>query len=533
MPEIASNNARSDDASMPSRGSQHAVAESRAVSLKGLAALALLGLCASMSCSGGADAALHANPQLAGHERRADPLGQKPDDLSLAECQHLLLRTSFGTPRAELGRLRQIGLHRYVDELLDFSEDSVLEAAALAEIEDPTHPERDELVRWWLRAMTKTKRPFKEALAFFWHDHFATSHVNMSNGQRHWMLDHLQLLRKKGGGNLRELLYALTTDQAMLFWLDGYKSTRQAPNENFAREFWELFTLGVDNGYTQADIEEASRAFTGYELRFEPSTSQWKMRWNDARHDGGSKRVFGQTGYFSYKDIVDVTLAQQPVAEFLCARLWSWLCYERPDPAIVSRLAKLLRESGYELRPVLRTILESNGFFSAAARAARVKSPVEYIVGFVRTTGLSMPLTEISRDLERLGQQPTLPPGVDGWPTEGQWLAASAMLQRSNAIHRIVTHRAARDDATLRQLFPPQRRTSEGIVDILIEAMALRVLPGERAAFVALLDHAVVQRSGKLHATPSPFDWRNSTHRDERLRGLFHVMAQHASFHTR
>ena len=488
--------------------------------------LAILALGATLGCSGGGG-------QTGSGGGGPDPLGAKTGELTLAEQQHLLRRTSFGTPPSELARLRAVGLAGYVEELLDFSEDTALETAALREINKPTHPEKDEMVRWWLHAMTKTKRPFKEALAFFWHDHFATSHVNMSNGQRHWMLDHLQLLRKKGGGNLRELLYALTTDQAMLFWLDGYKSTRQAPNENFAREFWELFTLGVDNGYTQADIEEASRAFTGYELRFEPSTSQWKMRWNKSRHDITSKSFLGQSGYFGYKEVVDVTLAQRPVAEFLCSRLWTWLCHEKPDPAIVSRLATLLRDADYELKPVLRTILNSNAFFASASRAPRVKSPVEYIVGFVRTTGLSMSLTEVSRDLERLGQQPSLPPGVDGWPTEEQWLSSAAMLQRSNAIQRIVTARSFQGAFDFGTLVPQASRTSDGVVDALLGVMSLEVSAQERSRYVGLLNSKVVQRSGKLEVSPSTFDWQNSTHRDERLRGLLHVMAQHPSFHTR
>jgi uncharacterized protein (DUF1800 family) len=455
---------------------------------------------------------------------------------------HLLNRTRFGLTAADLAAVAQQGVPAFVDAMLALPSGTALEAQVTTEeIEDPAFPQEHELVRWWLRLMQENPNAFQEVLALFWHDHFATSQEILGGDKKHWWLAHLNLFRHGGAGNLRTLLYAVAEDWTMLEWLDGVRSTRNAPNENFAREFWELFTLGVDNGYTQADIVQAARCFTGYRTRYDEAVEQSRVEFDATRHDTGAKNVLGQVvagrtgadGALEYRDLVDLTLAQRPVAEHVAGRLFAYFCYTDPPPAVVAELAALLRASNYELAPVLATILKSEAFFSAASRSGLVKSPTEFALGFVRATGMRTHMDDLDGGLADAGQRPTMPPNVNGWPGGALWLSAQAMVERANLVRDCVTHRGSdvQTGLDLRALLPAgAQTTATETVDALAALLRVGLSPTDRAACVAYLD---TRRQSDGTVVASPFSAANDVHVDERVRGLLYVLAQHPLYHVR
>lgn len=455
---------------------------------------------------------------------------------------HLLGRTRFGSTAADLAAIAQQGVPAFVDAMLALPQGTPLEAQVTAEeIEDPAFPQEHELVRWWLRLMQENPNAFQEVLGLFWHDHFATSQEILGGDKKHWWLAHVNLFRHGGAGNLRTLLYAVTQDWTMLEWLDGVRSSKNAPNENFAREFWELFTLGVDNGYTQADIVQAARCFTGYRTRFDDVTEQSRVEFDPNRHDTGSKMVLGQTimgrtgaaGADEYRDMVDLTLAQRPVAEYFVGRLFAFFCYTDPPASVVTELATLLRASGYELAPVLATILKSEAFYSDASKAGLVKSPAEFALGFVRATGMRTHMDDLDSGLQDAGQRPTMPPNVNGWPGGALWLSAQSMVERANFVRDCLTHRGTdvQTGLDLRALLPAgAQTTATETVDALAALLRVPLTPADRTACVTYLD---TQRQGNGTVVPSPFSAANDVHIDERVRGLLYVLAQHPTYHVR
>jgi hypothetical protein len=461
---------------------------------------------------------------------------------SADDVGHLLGRTRFGVTAADLAAVQSLGVPAFIDGMLVLPQGTAVEAAATtSEIADPAFPEEHELVRWWLRVMQGSQNPFQEVIALFWHDHFATSQTILGGDKKYWWPTHLNLFRYGGTGNLRTMLISVAQDWTMLEWLDGVRSTRSAPNENFAREFWELFTLGVDNGYTQADIVQAAKCFTGYRTRFNDVTQQSFVVFEATRHNTTNKTIFGQTvmgrtgtdGVNEYVDMVDLTLTNRPVAEYFCRKLFEAFCYLNPPQALVDQLAALLRASNYELAPVLDALLMSEAFYSTTSRSGLVKSPVDVALGFVRATGMVTHMDDLDDALESAGQRPTMPPNVNGWPGGVLWLSAQAMVERANYVSDCVTHRGAdvQVGLDLRGLLPAGvATTAPEAVDALAALLRVPLSTSDRQACI---DYMNTQRSSTGVVSPSNFDAANNTHIDERVRGLLYVLAQHPTYHVR
>jgi uncharacterized protein (DUF1800 family) len=266
-----------------------------------------------------------------------------------------------------------------------------------------------------------------------------------------------ELLRRYALGNFRELLHAVARDPAMVVYLDSRSSRRQSPNENFARELLELFTLG--NGYySERDIKETARAFTGWSL--DPKSGAF--RFYPQRHDDDAKEFLGQRGRLDGDDILDILLAQPRTAEHITEKLWREFISETPDPAEVARLAALFRASDYELKPLLRALLTTRAFWDENNRATLVKAPVELIVGTLRS--FEVPMTD-TRPLAlagaRLGQDLFDPPSVKGWPGGQSWITSATLLARQQVLERLVRGIEARmgadqaPDAALRLAAAP------------------------------------------------------------------------------
>jgi uncharacterized protein (DUF1800 family) len=483
-----------------------------------------------LACSGGGGSA--PTPPVTPSEASLEP---EAGPLDAQQVTHLLRRTQWTTDVQALGAAWGAGgLDAYLGELLDPTRrDAATEAAALELIADVNHPTADELVQWWLHLMVNSQVPFREVIAFFWHDHFATSLTSFERESRYLLHAQIQKLRFLGTSDLRQLLYFMLTDPAMLVWLNGVDNQRDQINENLAREFYELFTLGVDNGYTLADIQQTARALTGYRVVRDPVADVDRVVFDPDRADTSLKTIFGRTGNFGFRDVVDLVIAERPVAEFLCKRLFEHFCYRTAPPEVVARLAVLLRESNYHLAPVLHTIFRSRAFFAARSRESHVKSPVEMSVGLLRTTRLHMPLRTVDYLLESQGQRPLLPPNVGGWPEDDGWLGTGSLNVRSHFAHALATSRGypSTSYSLIESLLPPvPQRTASAVVSTLASRLGLFLTADEVATYEEYLNTRATEPGTELQLQPDPFVGGNPVHVNERARGLLFLLAQHPSY---
>jgi uncharacterized protein (DUF1800 family) len=265
-------------------------------------------------------------------------------------------------------------------------------------------------------------------MTLFWHDHFATSNAKVNNPAL--MQRQNATLRAHALGDFRHLLGAIGTDPAMLVWLDAAVNRRALPNENYAREVMELFTLGRGH-YTEKDVQEAARAFTG---RFVVGDG---FREVAAQHDDGPKSILGRTGAFRGEDVDAILLEQPACAEFLCGKLFGLFVGEvdPPSAGLIAPLAGALRASDYDIRVPVAMILRSRLFFDPAVRRRRVKGPVEFAVGTIRALEVlrpTVPAEALAEACGRMGQNLYAPPSVAGWDGGPAWINTTTMLARSN-----------------------------------------------------------------------------------------------------
>jgi uncharacterized protein (DUF1800 family) len=361
----------------------------------------------------------------------ADPWGRK-------WAAHLYRRAAFGPSREELLEAERLGQQGTLDLLVRGSAD----AAPLAkEIEDIGRRavQRDgsgDLLRgWWLYAMLHSGHPLREKLTLFWHNHFATSIVKVQNLDQ--MLRQNCLLREHALGKFKKFLKAISKDPAMLVWLDSNSNVKGHPNENYARELMELFSLGVGH-YTEKDVREAARAFTGW--RADGLTS----KFDAGLHDSGVKTVLGKTGPWKGKDIVRIVLKQPAAARFLVRKFYHFFISEKsvPPDRLLEPLCELFRGNGYDIAALVRTMLASRHFYSNYAFRQRVKSPVEYVLGAARAVyrpyregekdRRPLPQDTLVRWIDAMGQSLFAPPNVKGWPGGRSWLNTATVLERDN-----------------------------------------------------------------------------------------------------
>ncbi len=477
---------------------------------------------------------------------RAKSLAPFSNPVSDDDRRHFLGRTHFGVRQVELDAFRTAGLTAFVDDMLDLRSGTAIEQAAFAELQnasDPAgleggFPSATQAARWWVRIMAETDRPFQEQLAFFWHDHLAVSSETFDTARMHWIVRYVNLLRHEGAGNLRELLVQISREPAMLHYLDGFLNRRGAPNENYAREFWELFSLGVDEGYTQDDIVQSAKAFTGWRSRLNATTGQYYAEFDTTRHDTGAKTILGvtipaQNVTDDFEAVVDITLDNRPAAEFVCRKLFEWFCYPDAPQEVVDELAATLRANDWELRPVLRKLLLSEALFSPRARNAFAKSPLDFAVGFERSTGLHIRVRDLDSRLVSQGQRPTQPPTVDGWPTGPLWLSGQAMVERINFAHACIsdTTRQRGVGIEVAAILPPApQRTAESVVDTVSALLDVSLLAEDRTD---LVDYLNTQRLADGSVIISPFDGASQEHLDTRVRGLLYALAQHPSYQVK
>jgi len=292
--------------------------------------------------------------------------------------------------------------------------------------------QRYELLRaWWVREMLSTPSPLTERMTLFWHNHFTSGQDKVQYPQQ--MALQNMLLRRDAVGNFGELLHDVAKDPAMLQYLDGASNRRGKPNENFAREVMELFTLG-EGHYTQRDVSEAARAYTGWSL--DPDTQSYVWRAN--QHDDGEKSVLGETGPFDGDQVLDLLLAQQQTATFITTKLWREFVSDTPDPARVAPIAAQFRASHYDIKVALRGLFLSDAFWGDANRGVLVKSPVDFVVGTLRGFDIGYDNTApFAAEIRTLGENLFYPPNVKGWPGGTTWINSSTLLARQQFVEQL------------------------------------------------------------------------------------------------
>jgi hypothetical protein len=285
--------------------------------------------------------------------------------------------------------------------------------------------ETDRVAYWWADRMLTSPRPLQERMALFWHGHFAVNEDKVRDYRK--TLAQIELFQRAGLGNFRELLIGVAQDPAMLAFLDAGVNVKGAPNENFAREIMELFTMGVGH-YSEQDIREAARAFTGW--NFEGLA----FRVNADKVDDGEKQLLGRRGRFDGVQVIDIILAQEATPEFLATKLYRFLVREDPSPALRRALATRLRETNYELAPFLETVFLSRDFYAPESVGTRIKGPVDLAVSTYRKLGLaSVPgVPDFNDTTGALGQRLLYPPTVAGWAQGRSWITPGLLLERGN-----------------------------------------------------------------------------------------------------
>jgi uncharacterized protein (DUF1800 family) len=363
-----------------------------------------------------------------------EPTADRPWDFSCVA--HMHRRAGFLAPWAILQRDVREGMAASVDRLIK-GESTIGDGSPAPEFESTLDAMTRELApsadlariqAVWLYRMIFTPHPLRERMTLFWHNHFATSNAKVQNPDL--MQRQNTLLRSQALGDFRALVSAIGKDPAMLIWLDSTINKKAKPNENYAREVMELFTLGRGH-YSEKDIQEAARAFTGWFVvrdQFQEVPRQ---------HDDGVKTVLGRTGKWDGGDIPGILLEQPVCADFICRKLYREFVSETQNPsdALIAPLARAFRESGYRIEVPVGLILRSNLFYDASVRRRRVKSPVEFAVGTIRALEVLNPTVQsaaLADACTRMGESLYAPPSVAGWDGGPGWINSTAMLARAN-----------------------------------------------------------------------------------------------------
>ena len=373
---------------------------------------------------------------------------------------HLMRRAGFGANREQIGMHANAGYHNTVEALLNPSEEDRMDDHLIRRF----HPELSGMMgpnapgQNWLYRMATTSAPLREKMALFWHGIFATGYAKVIHGKA--LSDQTRMFRTFGMGSFKDLLIQLSKDPAMIIWLDNQDNHNGAINENFGRELLELFTMGVGN-YTERDIKECARAFTGWtianreymELRSQRDSDwpygriAWHFKYHPEDHDDGEKEFLGQRGRFNGEDIIHIICQQEATARFISRHLYSFFVSDEPpipewrytpptNPEAIDELTRVYFDSNYDISAMLRALFNSSYFQSQDSWYSKVKSPVELVAGVLRLTGeFNRPRREIIDryfQASYMGQFLNNPPSVEGWHQGTDWLDTGTLVERVN-----------------------------------------------------------------------------------------------------
>lgn len=374
--------------------------------------------------------------------------------LSFKQSKHLIERTGLG-PELEL-------IEPLIGKSLDFAIDSILKMSVSHGVQVPKllkpselqktkkefikngqrqkvnqlyRQERDILQAWGLKSLLESPNPLHERMVWFWHNHFTSSIQSVRITD--WMRQQDSFIRDHALGSFDDFLNGMTFDPAMLIYLDGKSNKKGQPNENFARELLELFTLGEGN-YTEIDVKEAARAFTGWNVNNKKNKVVFRKKF----HDSGIKTFMGKQGNFDAKDILKILLENPRTAEFISEKFWHEFVSINPaEPEVIKAWAKSFRATNYDLSELLKTVFESDAFWDEKYRGTLIKSPIDLVVGTLRTlefedTGSSNKV--FIKQLKQMGQELYSPPNVKGWEGGKSWINDDSLLRRKRFLNRIL-----------------------------------------------------------------------------------------------
>ena len=389
---------------------------------------------------------------------------KRPIEDPMARAAHLLRRAGWGATLAEVQAFAALSREEAADRLVNYEavDNAALDARVAAAQFNLTTPGRGidnqrplitfEMQRWWLTRMSYTARPLEERMTYIWHGLLTTQVSILEMMGAKTIIRQNELFRSQALGRYDDLLQAVAKDPAMMIYLNTVDSTALHPNENFARELMELFSMGEGN-YSEDDVREGARAFTGWRLtplqrrpipaglgereRNELVSQMWaawkpEWRFDPEVHDHGTKTFLGRTGAFGGEDIISIIMEQPATARFIVRRLFSELAYRDADEATIDRLVGVWDSSGHSIREVVRAILVSDEFYSRRAYRSLVRSPVEFAVGAVRALEVETDWLGIERAAAAMDQRLFEPPNVAGWPGGETWLSSSSFFGRLN-----------------------------------------------------------------------------------------------------
>ncbi|MGH2587774.1 MAG: DUF1800 domain-containing protein, partial [Dehalococcoidia bacterium] len=376
---------------------------------------------------------------------------------------------------------------------------------------------------WWLARMVTTRRPLQEKMTLFWHGHLTSALSRVRRPLHFTMVNQNAFFRANALGNFHDIVLGVSKEPAMILWLDNNTNRRGKPNENYARELFELFTLGR-GAYSEEDIREAARAFTGWFQR------NGEFAFTPNQHDNGQKTIFGQTGNWDGTDVVSMAVSQSAAGPFMARKLWEFFVYPNPEQSVVDAIARVYESGGYDIRAVMHAIFTHSEFYSERAYHALVKSPAEIMIGFFRSLEADLlssddPQTtvQLANQLQAtsaaMGQVLFNPPNVAGWPGGDDWISTTALITRYNFAERAVRngYPAARFDIA-RLLQQRNLTDAPAIVDHFLDLM----VDGDVTAAQrqTLLDYVTTNDNG----TATQFQPNDATI-NKKVRGLIHLIA--------
>jgi uncharacterized protein (DUF1800 family) len=434
---------------------------------------------------------------------------------------HLLRRFGLGASELELDFYSEGGFRSAIDKLLGYERQDEafhLDVNSLGPKDKSVN--MPGVVVWWVLRLIITQRPLQEKMTLFWHDHFATSASKVLAPLT--MHQQNEVLRGNATGKFRTLLGEVSKDPAMIFWLDNQENVKGKPNENFAREVMELFTVGIGH-YSEKDVQEAARAFTGWSIqRLTREQVLQKRRQAEfmlrlPRHDRGEKTVLGRSGDLSGDDVLDLLCDQPQTATYLTRKIWEWFVYPSPSDEVVEKFAGVFRQSGLDISALLRSIMESEEFVSDRAVRAVVKNPVDFCISTLRQIGagtamaksletvtdedrvpraLVAPAYQAQQAMKNMGMWLFYPPDVSGWEGGSAWITSATMVERMKWAEKMFARLSA-------QVFLTPGMDSRALVDRMLAVLDVPLKPEKVPALVDAAEKASGGRFTRQTISPA------------------------------
>ncbi|MBS1724868.1 MAG: DUF1800 domain-containing protein [Armatimonadetes bacterium] len=379
---------------------------------------------------------------------------------------HLLRRFGLGASESELDYYAEGGVKAALDKLLNYESTTDPDIPLDRLANDKGLVNMRAVQAWWYLRLLVTNRPLEAAMTVFWHNHFATSAEKVDAvGAMH---DHVECLRANCTGKFQTLLTSISKDPAMLYWLDNHENKKGKPNENFAREVMELFTLGIGH-YSEKDVQEAARCLTGWtfgaqrgnrvietpkpaqrpKLKVEQPGPRIDFLYRTDQHDDGMKTILGNTGNFDGDDVLGILSGNPQTSLFITKKVWTWFVYPNPEPKVIEPVAKKFRDSGLDIKALVRAIVESPEFFGPKAERGLIKNPVTFCLSTLRQLGVGAnhakrlesdatitgprtvgPAGLVLQATKAMGMELMYPPDVSGWKTGEAWISSATMVER-------------------------------------------------------------------------------------------------------